>query len=193
MKKYLIFDTETTGKADFRAPPDAPHQPRLVQLGATLQDETGRELAALNLIVRPEGFEIPTEASNVHGITTAMALEVGLPLLHVIEPFQSLAKLCDAYVCHNADFDMLIIHIELDRLLTMMPGRETICTMKRMTPVCQLPGKYDDFKWPNLQEAHVHCFQKEFVGAHDAMADVRACRDVFFWMLKNNILCPTST
>lgn len=38
----LFYDTETTGKADFRAAPDAAHQPRLVQLAAILANpDTG--------------------------------------------------------------------------------------------------------------------------------------------------------
>ena len=35
----LFFDTETTGKADFKSSPDAAHQPRLVQFAALLMDE----------------------------------------------------------------------------------------------------------------------------------------------------------
>ena len=53
--------------------------------------------------------------------------------------------------------------------------------------MCQLPGKFaGKFKWPNLQEAHQHAFGKPFDGAHDAMADLRACKDVYFW-LKNGM------
>lgn len=39
---------------------------------------------------------------------------------------------------------------------------------------------FGGYKNPNLQEAYKHFFGVEFEGAHDAMADVRACRDVFF-------------
>lgn len=182
MKTFLFFDTETTGKADFRAPSAAAHQPRLVQLGAILADEQGRELAALNLIIKPNGFEIPAEAAAVHGITTELARAVGVPVLDACEPFYSLARVAQGYVCHNTEFDRLIMDGELQRLRLDLPEKSWHCTMKAMTSVCRLPGRYGDFKWPNLQEAHRHCFQREFDGAHDAMADVRACRDVFFWM-----------
>jgi len=37
-----------------------------------------------------------------------------------------------------------------------------------------------NYKNPSLQEAYRHLFGRNFVGAHDAMADVRACRDVYF-------------
>jgi DNA polymerase III epsilon subunit-like protein len=54
--------------------------------------------------------------------------------------------------------------------------------MKATTSICKLPGKYGDYKWPKLQESHLHFFGKEFEGAHDAMADVRACAAVY-WAL----------
>lgn len=44
---YLLFDSETTGKADFKAPFSAPHQPKLVQLGAMLCTSDGGKMAQL--------------------------------------------------------------------------------------------------------------------------------------------------
>ena len=178
--KFLFFDTETTGKCDFRAPPDAPHQPRLVQLAALLTDGQGKEIASLNVIARPEGFTIPAEASAVHGITTEFALENGAPLGHVVAMFCALAEISSAYVCHNAEFDLLVMTGEMLRLTRDFPSRPACCTMKSMTEVCRLPGPYG-YKWPKLQEAYRHCCGREFDGAHDALADVRACREIFFW------------
>lgn len=183
--RSLFFDTETTGKADFRARPDAAHQPRLVQIGAILQDdESGRVYGEVNLIVRPKDFTIPEDASNVHGITTEIANNYGIPLLHALEAFCSLAKAANQYVCHNADFDLLIATGECLRMVVPWQSLGAFCTMTQMTPICKLPNPMfpGRFKWPKLQEAFKFAFGKEFDGAHDAMADVRACRDLYQWM-----------
>ena len=184
----LFFDTETTGKADFRAQPDAAHQPRLVQFAALLTDDQGAERSNVNLIVRPDGFEIPAEASGIHGITTEIANAVGVECLVVRKIFRAWWQCCNLIVTHNVAFDMLIMDGELYRAAGGMKAwgdvRDTFCTMEAMTPVCKLPGNYGKFKWPKLQEAHKHAFGTEFEGAHDALADVRACAKVYFW-LKN--------
>ena len=84
--KYLFFDTETTGiPQNYKAPcTDTDNWPRLVQLGWILTDANGQELGRGNRIVRPDGFEIPTAASDVHGITTERALAEGEPLHDVM-------------------------------------------------------------------------------------------------------------
>lgn len=37
-------------------------------------------------------------------------------------------------------------------------------------------------KTPNLGEAYRHFFGRDFDGAHNALADVSACRDIYFAM-----------
>lgn len=180
----LFFDTETTGKANFKAPPDANGQPRIVQLAAILTDQDGGEVASLNLIIKPVGFEIPPEASSIHGITTEKAIATGVPRLHALLLFSSLAEIATLYCCHNSDFDLFMIDGECDRMSIEVPSRKVFCTMKETTELCQLPGAYG-FKWPRLQEAYRHIFKKDFVGAHDALADVRACKDIYFWLKAN--------
>lgn len=178
----LFFDTETTGKASFKLPPEHESQPRLVQLAAVLQDESGQELASLNLIIRAVDFEIPAEASSIHGITTEMSRACGVPLLHALLTFESLVKQSSLLVAHNIEFDRLIMRGECARMRVPFDLRATFCTMAAMTPICKLPGKYNDYKWPKLQEAHVHAFGHEFDDAHDAMADVSACAAIFRWL-----------
>jgi DNA polymerase-3 subunit epsilon len=77
---YLFFDTETTGRPkDYKAPiSDVDNWPRLVQLGYLIYDETGDQLSQGEFIVRPDGFLIPEEASNIHGITNEIANSRGL-------------------------------------------------------------------------------------------------------------------
>lgn len=182
----LFFDTETTGKADFRAAPDAPHQPRLVQFAGLLTDDEGKEVSHVRLTVRPEGFEIPEEASGIHGITTAIARAIGVDCGAVRNIFRAWWQCSSMVVGHNVEFDLFIMDGEFARASGAKKAwgdpRATFCTMRRMTPVCKLPGKYGDFKWPKLQEAYKHAFGSDFEGAHDAMADVRACAKIYFWL-----------
>jgi DNA polymerase-3 subunit epsilon len=185
----LFFDTETTGKAIFSLPADHKMQPRLVQLGAQLTDGAGNLLAEMNHIVKPDGWTIPEEAARIHGITTEKATDKGRPVADVLGYFMRLANLggtVDLFVAHNSDFDTFIIKGECDRLrhagmVNPFAGKKVHCTMKAATPLCELPGRYG-YKWPTLQEAHRHFFGREFDSAHDAIADVAACREIYFAM-----------
>jgi DNA polymerase III subunit epsilon len=60
--------------------------------------------------------------------------------------------------------------------------------MKEATTFCGLPGRYGDFKYPNLTELHRTLFQKAFADAHDALADVRACKAAFFELRTRGVI-----
>lgn len=76
---YLFFDTETTGLPKrWNAPvTDLENWPRLVQLAWIMYDDRGNMLESRDVIVKPEGFTIPPEASRVHGITTWWHVKMG--------------------------------------------------------------------------------------------------------------------
>lgn len=183
---YLIFDTETTGKADFNRPPTDACQPRLVQLGALLLDEKFETMAELNAIVKPDGYIISDVVAKIHGIDQATAERYGLPEPIVLAAFAELLRRADYLIAHNITFDGIVlgrafdIHKSIEAVLP--PNKK--CTMLAMTPICKLPGRSGDSKWPTLQEAHLHCFGKQFDGAHDAMADVRACARIYQWIVQ---------
>jgi hypothetical protein len=64
--------------------------------------------------------------------------------------------------------------------------------MLAMTKKCNLPGRFGKPKWPKLQEAYKWCFNKEFDKAHDAMADIRACKEVFFHSVYSRTPCGSA-
>lgn len=182
-----FFDSETTGLVLHRERADHPKQPHLVQLGAILCDENRRVVAEINLLVKPDGWTIPAEATAVHGITTEMCERYGLPLLIVANIFIDLVQSSKRVVAHNFPFDRTVIHAALLRLgladaAKVFLDTPSTCTMAASTPILRLPGRYGDFKWPSLQEAHTHFLGKPFDGSHDAMADVRACMAVYYAM-----------
>lgn len=191
-QKYLFFDTETTGiPNDYKAPcTNTDNWPRLIQLGWLLTDAAGRILSEGNHIVRPDGFEIPKAASDVHGITTEFALENGKPLLDVIFAFGADLNQADCVVGHNLDYDLHIVGAEYVRLgydSRIMFARPTLCTMQATIQFCNIPGRFGP-KWPKLMELYSKLFGQGFDGAHDAMADIRATKDCFFELLKRGIV-----
>jgi DNA polymerase III epsilon subunit-like protein len=175
----IVFDCETTGLADFSKPPEHECQPRLVQLGALLLDSDLQTVGEINLIVKPEGFTIPVEASNIHGITQEKAEKVGITESHILYIFEEWCAKAETLVAHNIQFDGIVLgranHI---RGFAYTPPKP-YCTMKAATPICKLPGRNGQYKWPSLMEAHQILLGTGFEGAHDAMADVRACARIY--------------
>lgn len=200
--KALIFDTETTGKADFKADPIAPQQPKLVQLGALLIDlNSGRELASCDLIVYPSSWEIPQEVALIHGISQQMAEEAGLDLDVVVNVFNGLVAAADMVVCHNTAFDTIImrravamVDLALDGEVGADPfaGKDIICTMKASTPIVKKrskrPQHNEDYKWPKLAECMKFFFDEELEGAHNAIIDCRATARVLQELVKQGAI-----
>lgn len=176
----LFFDTETTG---FKRPS---YTPRLVQLGAILQDtDTGRILAEFNGMVRTGGFPIPEDAANIHGISNELADAFGFAMPSVDQIFAKMVSLADVLVAHNISYDLGIVKDNLPISHQMLQGRDQYCTMLKSTRLVGIKKSHGGgSKWPRLMETYVYFFKKEFDGAHDAMADVRACRDVYLELTK---------
>lgn len=177
-----LFDTETTGLYDYRAPATADHQPDVVQLCAMLCDKE-RVYSAVNLFVHAD-TEIPPEAHAVHRIDRAMTERVGVTRLRACQLLDSFARKADIIVGHNVDFDINIMltanYREGGQGLALKKTR--FCTMKNSTELCKLPNpKFPTkFKWPSLQEAYtILVDSRGFSGAHDAMADARATYELF--------------
>jgi DNA polymerase-3 subunit epsilon len=101
----LFFDTETNGKAIQGAHESAPGQPRVCEVGALLTDDEGNDVNFFSMIVRPDGWTIPPELTQIHGISQEHAERVGIPILTVLSAFRFLARPALRYVAHSAQFD----------------------------------------------------------------------------------------
>jgi DNA polymerase-3 subunit epsilon len=181
-QRILFFDTETTSKALFGQPASHPDQPHIVQLAAILTNQAGREVAAINTLIRPDGWTISAEAADVHGISQETCDLYGVPLGAAMQLFLGLASQADLLVAHNLDFDRLVVDAAAYRVGVQMKPLPGFCTMHGSAPVCRIPSNNGrpGWKWPRLNEAYRHFFGRDLAGAHNAFADARACRDVFF-------------
>jgi len=183
---YLFFDTETTGlPRSWNAPVTAlDNWPRLVQLAYMAYDGEGGLIAAVDTIVKPQGFTIPVESSRIHGITTERALAEGRDLGSVLRDFKALLDPARYLVAHNISFDEKIIGAEFLRngLPDIPAAKHKICTMHSTTEYCAIPGPRG-YKWPKLTELHRKLFNADFSEAHNAAADIAATAKCF-WELK---------
>ena len=191
---YLFFDTETTGlPARYDVPcSDTYNWPRMVQLSWIVTDRNGTVIRKSDNIIKPFGFTIPADASNLHDITTSKALLEGKDLRTVVEQFMGELANVSYVVGHNVEFDTNIVGAELYRL--GMSGsdlqyKQSICTMKSTVDYCQIPQfRYGSYKFPKLQELHKKLFGYEFDDAHNSMCDVEATMKCFFELVSRSII-----
>ena len=187
---YLFLDTETTGFPSEKISYTDPKQARAVQIAALLTDKDGSSLAEFSCILKRDNFEIPNIVAEIHGITNEVADQYGIDRVFAFNVLGELVDRSSVVLAHNFQFDNRILTIEdahYDYGWKLAP--RAICTMTAMTPICKLPkARGEGYKWPKMMEAYQHCFGKCFENAHDALADVRACKDVFFWLKERNLI-----
>ncbi|HEX8041772.1 MAG TPA: DNA polymerase III subunit alpha [Chryseosolibacter sp.] len=193
---YLIFDTETTGIPHNKTAPitDLNNWPRVVQLAWQLHDAKGRLISRQNLLIRPEGFDIPYKAEQIHGISTKRATEEGHALKTVLELFASDLAQTSVLVGHNIEFDISILGAEFIRQqldAETLLKREKVDTGVVSVEYCQLSGgPGGKLKMPRLVELHEKLFGNDFGDAHDASYDVAATARCFFGLIEKKVIMP---
>ena len=177
----LFFDTETTGipERSWNWDTDFEQYPHVVQMawlhGCKVETH----------IIRPDGWEIPQETVDVHGITTEYALEHGKPFASVVDMFIQDCHDAGLICGHNIHFDTSIIKANILREL----GREyydandvenalykgkRIDTMRPTMKWVDARMANGRLQFPNLSELYSRCFPGESFPAHDALEDVKA-------------------
>ena len=190
----LAYDTETSGLPLFRQPSDHPDQPHIVDICGLLFADDGDLVDSFEAMVRPEGWEIPDEVAAIHGITTAIALEQGIPEADALAGFYALHERASLRVAHNEQFDARIVRIAIKRHMhasdaDAWTAGNAHCTCNAAKPILKLPptakmraAKFFGHKPPSLDEALRFFTGDEHTGAHRARADAEACARIYFAM-----------
>jgi DNA polymerase-3 subunit epsilon len=183
MGYILGFDTETTGLPVWKEPSGSENQPHLVQLAAALCDEvTGNVVSSMDVIIKPDGWVIPQEVIDIHGITNEMAMDVGIDEEQALGMFLSL---CGDHkrVAHNRTFDQRIIRIACkryatDQVIEKWADKDNFdCSMWMAKKIMKdLPNAGGG----SLASAYQFFTGKELEGAHNAMVDTKACMEIYF-------------
>jgi len=191
MKKFVLFDTETTGlpknwKASFL---DVNNWPRMTQLAFILFDEDGNDIMKFNELIYPDGWVMPTDKFwTDNGFSQKENIDLGVLIYDALRNFQEALKIADYKVAHNIKFDNNIVLSEMVRsgiTHQLFQYKKGICTMNRTTKLCNIKqANGNGIKWPKLMELHNYLFGEDFDGAHDAFADVYASKKCFIELIK---------
>ena len=112
---------------------------RVIQLGWAVGTSTD-DMVVKSIMVRPDGFEVSSEAVKMHGITQEKLASAGVPLGEALEiVVTDVLKHCSRgarVVAHNLSFDAGLVYAELGRagLSHLQEGwadaiRGGVCTM----------------------------------------------------------------
>lgn len=170
-----FLDCETTGIG-----PDA----RVIQLGIDLCHFDGRTVASMNCIVNQMVPSHP-RAVEVHGITDERQAAEGLDRTIAAQIASILLAQATIVIGHNVPFDIEMVGYSFPGI--MLSHKESYCTMRRMTDRVKIPAARGGYKWPKLVEAYRWAFKEDFDNAHDAWADVQACKRLYFWCKENGL------
>lgn len=197
-KLVVFYDTETTGIPEYKLPSDSPNQPHIVQLAAALVDLNEKKIiSSMDVIIKPDGWDIPDAVAEIHGITTAIAIERGVDAELAIKMFHALATDENGNVrmmiAHNESFDARIVRIGMkrtgfdDETLEAYKNREKFCTMQSTKKIVNaaptekmIRAGFNTAKNPRLEESYKYFTGKDITNAHNAMVDVKACMTVYF-------------
>lgn len=181
LKDILFFDTETTGipNRNWKWDEDFELYPRIVQIAWVFGD------VAESHIIRPDGWEIPDETVEIHGITTEYAMEHGEPFAAVVDMFIQDCHDAGLICGHNIHFDTGIVKANILRDLgreyydandveTALYKGKRIDTMRSTMKWVDARNSWGKLKFPNLGELYARCFPGEMFHAHDALDDTKA-------------------
>lgn len=197
-----FFDTETTGlPKDWKAPvTNLDNWPRVIQLAWMTTDLKGNILDQRELLIKPDGWEIPVEQFWIdHGFSTAINLEKGHEMGHVLADFVSNLNQSEYLVSHNMDFDHKVLGAEMLRYKVTGKRLLKICTKEASTDWCKIPffnsghrSSYSRmaqrYKWPRLEELHGKLFGCDFDNKHQAGGDVAALAKCFFELVRIGVI-----
>ena len=186
MNNFIVFDTETTGLPDWKSPSGAENQPHIVQLAAHLVDaDKFKILQTMDVIVKPDGWVIPDVVTEIHGISTEYASDIGVPEEVALDLFLELWRKSNTRVAHNVRFDNRIIRIATkrycgDELIDQCYNGDYECTGLLSTQIMKMePKNRVGFKMPKLSEAYKHFTGIKLQNAHTAIADTNACLAIY--------------
>lgn len=174
-----IFDTEVTGFLP---------EGRLCQLGMlSFEAETMTPTFEYCTLIQQDGMcSMSKGAQDVHGISIEACNKYGVDLYEALNQYIEAIKKSQIIMAYNDDFDRSIMVNEANIMGMKLPYPQRKCLMKVARDICKIPptpkmmaANFKGYKNPKLSEAYEIIIGKEMVNAHNALADARACFEIY--------------
>jgi DNA polymerase-3 subunit epsilon len=164
--RIVVFDTETTG-LDLR-------EARIVTACVVELDGAGQIVGKNEEWLANPGIEIPSQASNVHGVTTEFAMQNGRDAKEVVseilEAIRSYLNQGVPVVAYNAPYDFTILHFE-----ALRHGLEPLSNPKPILDPLVIDKWVDKYrKGKRKLEVTAEVYGVALDDAHNATADAVA-------------------
>lgn len=174
------------------------NESRAVQFSFVIYHNDGRLDSLHDYIIKPNGFIIPQESTNIHHISHNDAIENGVDINEALNVFENYLDNCRYLVMHNAWFDRNILLSEIYRLnnqslLNKVKNIDYFCTMRGngIKDYCGIRSQYyNGYKNPTLGELHYKLFNEKVNTKymHNALTDAKITAKCFFALLKKGII-----
>ena len=176
--RYLILDTETTGRVE-NSELALDQQPQIIEFAGLIIDRYGQIQDQMEFLVKPT-VKLGSIITKITGLKDGDLLD-SKPMKDHMPSLKGFIESADAVVAHNLSYDWDIINFESRRLheIIMWPMIR-ICTV-------QESEHYQGFRL-SLAALHQHLFGEGFPEAHRAMNDVKALARCFVEMCKRGDL-----
>ena len=174
MEKFSLndvccFDCETTGVPEkgMKWDVDFLQFPRPVTMAWAFGDTERHE------IIRPQGWDIPTETVAIHGITTEQADKEGKPFVEVVTQFLNDAEKCPLICAHNIYFDTSIIKAAIMALCPELSERAESALFKgKRIDTMYKTIKFVGAKYPNGRPGKYPKLEELFAKLFDGVAAI---------------------
>ena len=153
LNNVLCFDCETTGVPEkgMKWDEDFLRFPRPVTMAWAFGDTEKHE------IIRPQGWDIPTETVAIHGVTTEQADKEGKPFVEVVTEFLNDAEKCPLICAHNIYFDTSIIKAAIMALCPELADKAESALFKgKRIDTMYKTIKFVGSKYPMVDRANIH-------------------------------------
>ena len=171
--KLLLLDTETTGlpRSKVSALTQAENWPHIVSISwIVMESDTNKILEKKTYVIKPNGWIIPQESINIHGITQEFAEKYGADLADIMQGFLEIDY--DMMIAHNLAFDenVIVNAIRWDVGRSDFTGFNKLkgCTMQLGRDICRLPSLSTSmspfkrgYKPPKLKELYEFIYKKK--------------------------------